>query len=426
MEIRSNQLKSSEVELEVELMADELREYVSQTEKNLGADLDIKGFRKGKVPSDVVRKTVGEAKIREEALSLAIKDSFARAVVEKELELLEPAQGVDIKENTKDKLVYSTKVTVLPKFDLPEYKGIEVEKKEIKVEDKEIDEAIEYIRKTRSTFAGTKEPAQKGNKVEIDFEIKADGKTIESGVSKNHPVILGNDTFIPGFEQNIVGMKEGEEKTFEIEVPKDYYQKSIAGKTIQCIVKLHKVEIVSLPELTDDFAKTLGSFENVAELKKSISDGVRMEKEQKDKQRIRLAILEKISEQVNLEIPEILIEKQLENLIQEFSASLRQKGLELSMYLAGMKKTQDDLKKEWRPQAEKQVKNSLILREVAKKEKLAISDKELEDSVNLFLQGFPNPEHLKEIDPKILKRNLYEDLLKEKTLRFLEDNAQLI
>ncbi len=425
MEIKTNELEGSEVELEIELTAEELKGYMAQAEKNIGAELNLKGFRKGKVPSEVVRKTIDKDTLREEATSLALQDSFVKALEEKELELIESAKGVDVKENTEDKLIYTTKVTVLPKFELPEYKGIEAEKKEVKIEDKEIDETIDYVRKTRSTYSESKEPVQKGNRVEIDFEIKTDGKTIENGASKNHPFILGNDTFIPGFEDNVIGMKIGEDKTFEVNVPADYYQKSIAGKTIQCEVKINKIENVCLPELTDEFAKSLGGFENIAELKKSVGDGIRAEKEQKEKQRIRLAILEKITEKTNMEIPDILIEKQLENIIREFDASLHQKGLELNMYLASMKKTQDDLKKEWRPQAVKQVKNSLVLREVAKQEELTVEDKELTDSVNLFMQKFPNPEQLKDLDGDVLKKNMYEDLLKEKTLQFLEDNAQL-
>jgi trigger factor len=426
MEIKTNQLTGSEVELEVELTSKELKTYVEQAEKNLGADLEVKGFRKGKVPSDVVRKTISEEKIREEALSLAVEDSFAKAVEEKGLELLEPAKGVDIKENTKEKLVYVAKVTVLPKFELSAYKEVEVKKNEIVVEDKEVSDAIDYVRKTRSTYSESKEPAQKGNRAEIDFEIKIEGKVIDNGVSKNHPLILGNETFVPGFEDNIMGMKAGEEKTFDLNVPADYYQKSIAGKIIQCSVKVHKVEIISLPKLTDEFAKSLGAFENVAELKKSIGDGVRMEKEQKEKQRIRGAILDKIAENTTLEIPQVLVERQLENLIREFDASLHQQGMELNLYLTSVKKTQDDLKNEWKPQAEKQVKNSLILREVAKTEKLSVEEGELNESLAMFLQKFPNPESLKDLNQDVLKRNIYEDLLKEKTLQFLEDNAKLL
>jgi len=426
MEIKTNQLKGSEVELEVELSAEELLKYVGQAEKNLGINLEVKGFRKGKVPSDVVRKTLGSKKIREEALSLAVKDSFAQAIEQEGLELIEPTKGVDIKENTGDKLIYNTKVAVLPEFKLPEYKGIEVKKAEIVVEDKEVQEAIDYLRKTKSTYTPSEESAQKGNKIEIDFEIKIAGKIIENGVSKNHPVILGNEIFIPGFEGNVVGMKTGEEKIFNVDVPVDYYQKSIAGETIECKVKVNKIEIVSLPELTDEFAKSLGQFKNVDELKKSISGGVRMEKEQKEKQRVRLAILEKIAKNTKLEIPEPLVGKQLDILIQEFGTSLQQRGLELNMYLSSIKKTQDDLKKEWRPQAEKQVKNALILREVAKIEKLVIKEEELNNSLAMFLQQFPSPESLKDLNQDVLKRNLYEDLLKEKTLQFLEDNAKLL
>ncbi len=426
MEIKTNQLKDSEVELEVELSSKELLKYVDQAEKNLGADLEVKGLRKGKVPSDVVRKTLGPEKIREESLSLAVKDSFAQAIEKEDLELLGPAEGIDIKENTEDKLIYTAKVAVLPKFELPEYKGIEVKKIEIVIEDKEIQEAIDYLRKTRSTHTPSEEAAQKGDRVEVNFEIKVAGVTIEKGVSKNHPIILGNETFIPGFEDNVIGMKAGEEKIFNVDVPADYYQKSIAGKTIECNVKVNKVEIVSLPELTDEFAKTLGQFKNVDELKKSIGDGVKMEKEQKEKQRIRLAILEKISEGTKIEIPEPLVEKQLGILIQELDASLHQRGMELNMYLSSIKKTQDDLKKEWKPQAEKQVKNSLILREVAKTEELTVKDEELNDSLAMFLQQFPSPESLKDLNQDTLKRNLYEDLLKEKTLQFLEDKAKLL
>lgn len=426
MNIETKELKNSEIELEIELTAKELKDYMSQAEKKLGADLEIKGFRKGKIPSNVLRKTIGEEKLRQEALALAVEDSFAKAIAEKGLELIEPAKGIDVKENSEEKFVYTATVKVLPKFVLPEYRGIEVEKKKISVEPKEIDETIDYILKTRTVYTASKEPAQKNNKVEIDFEIKADGKTIDNGVSKNHPVVLGKNVFVPGFEDNILGMRIGEEKNFEINVPSDYYQKSIAGKKIQCTVKVNKIEIPSVPELTDDFAKSLGSFKNVDELKKSIGDGIRMEKEQKEKQRTRLIILEKVAQKTSMEIPEVLVEKQLNNLVQEFEASLQQKGLDLNMYLVHFKKTQDDLRKEWKLQAVKQVKNSLILREIAKKENLVVEEEELNDTVNLFLQRLPDPEELKDINIDVLKRNIYEDLLKEKTLQVLETHAEFL
>jgi trigger factor len=307
---------------------------------------------------------------------------------------------------------------------LADYKGIKAKKNKLKVEKAEIDSSLDYLRKSRAKIITVNRPAEKGNRVEIDFEVRHGGVKIENGMSKNHPLILGEGRFLPGFEKELEGMSAGEEKNFSLKAPKDWPDKRVAEKNLDFKVKMNLVQERQIPELNDEFAKSLGNFASLETLKENVSGGLLEEKEIKEKQRIRIELIEKVAENSKIEIPESLITEELDKMINEFKFSISGFGLDFDKYLEEIKKTIPELKKEWKNQAEKRVRIAMCLKAIAEKEQIEISDEEIENKINEELKNYPNVEEVKKnIDLKALRVYTKEVLRNEKVLGLLEKEA---
>ncbi|MEK7151626.1 MAG: trigger factor [Patescibacteria group bacterium] len=434
MTFTTKNLKDSQVELTVDLGIEDLVLYTAEAEKELYKNLKLEGFRSGKVPKEVARKAVGEQVIKEEALNLAIKTSLTKILDEQKFEVVEQSD-FQIKENSATRLLFSLKLVTFPEIELSTYKGLSIKKNPINITSVEIEKTIEEIVKSRTTLQEVVRSAKLGDKVELDFEIKNKGILIDGGRSQNHPVVLGENKFVPGFEAQIVGLKPGDKKSFSLIVPVDYYQKSIAGKEIDFQVELKKIYQMIVPILDDEFARSLGRFTSRADLEKNIKDGLIFEKEAKEKERIRIAILKEIADKTEVKIPAALVDKKVDAMIRGFDEELHQKGMELGLYLAHMKKTQDDLRRDWHDRAKEQVKFELIVRMIAKEENLIVNDEEIEGELQVVLQqymagnsseGTPGSpaEILKNIDPEQLRNRISSVLLSEKVFDFLEKQTK--
>ncbi len=414
-----------QAELTVELTKDDLKKYINEAENEVGRDLQIDGFRKGKVPKDLLKKHTDPNQIRELALQVALRDSLDKTIADEHLDALSVGK-LDIKENSADKLIYKVQLVLSPEFLMPDISKIKIERKKIEVDQKEIDETVEAVRASRAKLVDKDEPAQTGDRVEIDFEVKSDGKIIEGGTSKNHPLIIGGKNFIPGFEDQLVGMAKGEEKLFSLNAPVDYFQKSIAGKKLDFTVKIIDIKKVQLPELNDDFAVSLGKFKNSNELLANLKDSIQQEKEMKEKQRIRLEILGKMIDSSDIKTPELMIEHQLEDMMRGLDNDLHNNGMELGPYLAHIGKTQEELKKSWRNEAEKQVKMALVLHKIVKDKKIVVSTSEIEEALNFTVQslmlrgGIEKPTDL---DIESMREDISSKLINEKALDFLEKSC---
>lgn len=426
-------LENSEAELFVELGKEELQSYLKKTGEQLSGMVKIDGFRAGKAPLNALRNKIGDQKILKEALELAVTGSLAKALEKEKLEIINSSE-LKISENTPDSLKYSIKLQLFPEVRLGNYKNLNVAKKEIEVEEKEIENAITLLLKSRTSFEDTDGPALKEHHLEIDFEVTENGRLVEGGKSENHPLILGKGNFIPGFEEQLEGLNKGGTKKFSLQVPEDYYQKGIAGKKLDFKVAVKSIKAGRIPELTADFVKRLGNFGSVEDLKKNITESLRAEKERKEKERFRLEILEKINKNSEIAMPVKLVEEQLDSMIANFDQSLHERGMELGLYLAHLKKTQDDLRKEWYKQAEDQIRRGLIMREIGKKEKISIDAREVQEAANSLMtqymlnRGGDNfsleaGTGGQQIDPERIKQKTEEMLLNEKIWDFLEKNS---
>lgn len=313
-----------------------------------------------------------------------------------------------------------------PKIKLAKYKGLKVKKNKLEVKEEEVKKALDYLQNSRAKIITVNRPAKRGDRLEIDFEVHQAEVKIENGTSKNHPLILGRGNFLPGFEEKLEGMKGGQGKEFSLKAPTDWPNQKIANKNLDFKVKMNLVQERELPEVDDGFAKSLGNFDSLEALKKSIKEGLFGEKEIKERQRIRMELIEKIAQDSEIKVPEILIKEEIEKMINEFRISIKNIGLDFDRYLKEIKKTIEDLKKDWRKEAEKRVKIGLCLREIAKKENIEVSEEEVKEKINEDLKHYPDVEEVKKnIDLNVLKDYTKNILRNEKVFSLLEREAEV-
>ncbi len=424
----NKKLDADHIELAVELGRDELAEYVRSAEDALIQEVTIDGFRPGKAPRDKVRQHVGEAQVLESALQTAVQQSLAKVIAEQKLDVIE-ATDLSVKENTPDKLVYSVKLQIFPEVKLPELTSIKVSRRDVVIDNKEIDEALETVKASRAVLTATDEPAVKGDRLEVDFEVKEKDVLIEDGTSVNHPVVIGKENFVPGFEDQLIGLKKGERKEFSLTAPKDFANKTVAGKKLDFAVTVKDIKKVTLPVLDDAFAKSLGQFENLDQLMLNIRDGLTEEKKDKENQRVRLEIMNGLIAKTVCTASPSMVEDQLTTMMQNFDQDLHRHDMELSLYLAKIGKTQEDIKKEWRPEAERQVKMALVLHAIARENNLEITREETDEALESLIQstmlrspagggqgGGASPN----LDMERMRSTIQSRLLSEKTFQFLE------
>lgn len=417
------QKKNSSAVISVDLDSNDIKSYISEAEKYLANNLKLKGFRQGKVPSDLARKHLDSKQILAQAADMAVRQSLAEILIKEKLEVLEGPK-IEVLKNTPDELSFKAFLTVFPEVVLGNYLGLKVKKEKVAVEEKDVDSTLEYIRNSMAKLEKTGQPAKSGDRVEVDFHISENGKIIDGGESHSHPLILGETKLLPGVEQEIVGASEGEKKNFSVKVPDDYQDRRISGKKLDFEIRIGGVHKIVKPEINDEFVKKLGNFKDIGDLKNSICEGIKMEKDQKEKEKIRVDLLNQVVADSKTDVPEILITRQLDKMIADFDADLHRQGMELSLYLAHIKKTQDDLKSQWRGQALKTVMSALVLRELAKKEKIAVSDEEIKEKISEFLSKFASIKQAQDqIDLEALRKNIEQSLTNEKILIFLESKA---
>ncbi len=409
------------IELTIELGKEDLGHYIKETEQALGKSLEVPGFRKGKVPNDVIKKQLGDSKILEAALQTAMQRSLARVIQEQGLDVLE-ASDLKIKDNSAERLIYTVALRLFPAVTMPPLETIKVQRRPVTVETKEIDQTLETLKASRAILTDKDGAAEQGDRVEVDFEVSEDGKLIDGGSSKNHPVVIGNKNFIPGFEEELIGLRKGEHKDFSLTAPRDFANKEIAGKKLDFKVTIQEVKKVTMPELTDDFARSIGKFDNIDQLILNLKDGLAEEKKDKERQRLRLEIINKIIEGSRCDAPAVMITEQLDSMIENFDQDLHRHDMELGLYLSKLGKTQDDLRKEWQKEAERHVKMALILHAVAREREISVEPEEVTQALEALVQSTMIREGGQNLDFDMerMRASIRSRLLNERTLEFLE------
>jgi len=395
MDFKLEKLPKSKINLIITLDAGDLKKYADQAVLNFSEHAKIKGFRAGKAPKHFVVEHIGQNRINDETVNVAIEDSYSKILLENDIEVISRPKIEVVKFIPNKELEYKAEILVSPEIKLADYREIakksgQTEKQEVKVDKKEVKDALNWILNSRAKYIKIDRPSQKGDLAVVSYELRNNGVKIEGADQKQHPIILGEGKLAPGFEDQLIGLKTGEEKEFSLDIPQDFINHQIAGKKIDFKVNIFKVNIddlmqKDLPKLDDEFAKSIGHFENLELLEKSIEEGILNEKNQAEKDKFRIALILKVASQSEMDISEELIESELEKMIYELEHDIKHRGMEFDKYLEHIKKTRDDLKKEFRDKAIERVRIALVMREIGKSENIEISDEELAEKMKEVL-----------------------------------------
>jgi trigger factor len=420
MKTRIKKLPQSQVEIEAEIPARDFENFFEQAISKAGQNLTIPGFRKGKAPREIIVGRIGQDSLLMEAAELAIRAGYKKIIQGSRLEPISQPRVTILKLAPKNPFCFKASFFVLPRIELPDCKSItsKIKRKEVSVETSELKDTLSWLQKSRARFKKLKREAQKGDFVEIEFsspqigsirskEVDTRQLRAEKDKIRKDAFILGKGYLIPGLEQNLEGMKEGEEKNFSIAVPKKHFQKKIAGKTIEIFLKMVAVKQIEFPEINDQFARGLGKFENLAGLKKGIKEGLRLEKKAVETQRIRQKILETIEKNCQFEIPPVLVETEKQRMVENLKQKVkRDSSLSWQEYLEKIypvksnkigtkqfdriKEAEKNLLESFEAEARKRIKKFLIIREIAKKENIEVSAQEVKKEVNQILKNYPD------------------------------------
>ena len=385
---------------------------------------NIPGFRKGKAPMNIVEKYYGAQIFYEDAFNEVATEAYEEALTENKIDVVSRPE-VDIAQMEKGKdLIFTAVVQTKPEVKLGKYKGIEIQKIEYKVDKKDVDHELEHMQEHNSRLVTVDDrPLENGDTATIDFEGFVDGVAFEGGKAEGHELEIGSGTFIPGFEEQLIGMELENEKEIKVTFPKEYFSKDLAGKDATFKVKLHDIKKKELPELDDEFAKDVSEFDTLEELKKSIKEKLTKNKEQREKYETEEAVLKAVCEDSKLDIPSGMIELEIDNMLKDFEQRLSYQGLNLEQYLKMIGKTEEEMRKEYEPQAIEAIKSRLVLEAIMKAEKIEASEEEIKAKMEEMAKSYgKDVEELSKNEN--LKNYLAEGIKSEKALEFIVSNAK--
>jgi trigger factor len=427
MEITVKELPNSQVELGLSLPWAEWSKEVEHAAESLGKNVKTAGFRPGKTPRAVLEKRFGKDALLAEAAEHAVSHAYSKAVAEKAIKAIGHPNVTlgNVKEN--EPLTMTVVTDVVPAISVDKWrevaKGVNKEfaKKKTTVSDEAVIAEIERIAKMRAPLVTVNRAAQDGDTTLLDFMVTQDGVVIENGTSENHPLVLGSNSFIPGFEEEVKGLSAGDQKTFTLPFPEEYHAKHLAGKKADFAVTIRAVQEMQVPELNDEFAKTLGTFDSLEALKKSVREGMEAEESAQKKNEQRTAILDALVEKQALDYPQSLVDQELERIKAEFGSQLSRMGASFEDFLEQSKKTEDELKADWLPQAKKRVAAYLILDQVALDENIFTESAEVEEEMNKAIGYFKDIKDAeKNLDMAALYNVVSEQVRNEKVFALLE------
>lgn len=409
MQIKAEDQEGSKKEIEIELSVEEMEKYQDEAADQLSEEMDIEGFRKGKAPREVVKNSFGEEKFWEAVVQIAVENTYREAIEEKNIFPISQPQVEFLQSAPGNPLIYKASFYVMPDVELPDYKKISssvVESEEdndVEVSEKEVEDTIERIRESRASSRAVERGAEEGDRVTVNFSGKIDGeKRIEE---EDFEFSLGSGQFstLEGFEDEVLGMKAGDKKDFTIDIPENSSNDELAGREIDFDLEVKTVMEKELPNLNDEFANSL--HENVSdldELKKKIKEGIRSEKKTKEEESLKMKVVQELIENTELDIPEILVERELKNMKNKLERQIQQNGVTFEDYLNNIDKSEEELLKEWRPRAEDNVAAAIILHKIAEKENIQVEEDEIEDEIEKHFSV--SGKSKEEVDEKNIER----------------------
>ena len=421
MKTKLKNISDVKVELTISLGAEELKAAEQVTLTKLAKEVKIEGFRKGKAPLEMVAAQVDPILLNQETLENALSKSVAEAFLKEKVQAINRPE-VDVKKFIPGtELEFTATTEIMPKVELGDYKKLGVKKEAAKVSKKEVKETIDRILKNFAEKKKVEREAKNGDEVIIDFLGKKDGVAFDGGKAEKFPLELGSKSFIPGFEEGLIGKKAGDELSLDLEFPKDYHAKDLAGAKVVFEVKIHEVRENVEPEINEEFLSKLGDFKTKEEFEKQIEEDLKTQKQAKVDEKFKDEIVKKLAEVSKVPVPEILLEDQKRSIEMDMQQNLMYSGLSLEDYLDRMGKTREEwLEKDVKEAAEMRVKSGLALAELSKVEKVKSDTKELDDRITQLKEQYGNSKEVqKQLSSDDVRRNLANQILTEKTIDLL-------
>ncbi|KAB7708595.1 trigger factor [Bacillus aerolatus] len=411
--------------LTVEVDVETVNNGLDSAFKKVVKDINVPGFRKGKMPRALFEKRFGVESLYQDALDFILPEAYGKAVEEAGIDPVD-RPDIDIEQMEKGKeLIFKATVTVKPEVKLGEYKGLEAEKLSTEVTDEDVQEELTALQKRHAELVVKEDgKVEEDDTVVLDFEGSVDGEVFEGGTAENYSLVIGSGTFIPGFEEQLIGMAAGEEKDVEVAFPEEYHAEELAGKPAVFKVKLHEIKSQELPELNDEFAKeTDEDVETLDALKEKIRTRLEEQRKTEAEQTLRDTLVEKATANAEVDVPEVMVENEIDRMLQEFTQNLSMQGMNLDLYYQFSGQSEADLRSQMKENAETRVRTSLTLEAIAQAENLEATEEDTEAELSKMADQF----NLSVEDIKKALGNLegmQGDLKIRKAIEFLVENSK--
>lgn len=416
------------VKFNIEFSAEEFKDALNKAYLKNRGKFQIDGFRKGKAPRKVIESHYGHDVFWDDALNDLLEKGYYDAVKEMDIEVIsQPTfENVDIKND--EPVVLSGSVQVFPEFEVENYKGLEIEKVETVIGDKEVEEELERVQKSQARMEVVEDrKSEKGDTVVIDFEGSVDGEAFSGGSAENYELKLGDGQFIPGFEEQLEGKEAGEDVDVEVVFPGDYHAEELAGKPALFKCKIHEIKKEILPEIDDELASDVSEFETLAEYKEDLKKKLQEKAAETDLSVMKDRVLEKLYTLNEIEVPAVMIQNEIENMLYDMNQSLSAQGLGLKQYLEWTGKTVDELREETKPDAEKRIRTRVLLKNVIRMENLEVEDEEINELMEDFGKQYGmTVDQVKEMAGTDTENYFREDAQTKKAIDWLFENANQV
>ncbi|MGP1569000.1 MAG: trigger factor [Peptoanaerobacter stomatis] len=415
-------------ELKMVIKSADFEKYCTKAYNKNKGKISIPGFRKGKVPKQIIEKYYGVGFFYEDALNDAFSEEFSKGVEQIGIQpVARPVIDVEEIEKGKD-VVIDVKVVIKPDIEIGQYKGLEVKFGDTAPTDEEVEKELENRRNQNARFVTIEDRAIKdGDIVKLDFEGKKDGVPFEGGKGENYSLTIGSKSFIDGFEEQLIGMNLGEEKVIEVTFPQEYMEKSLAGQKATFDVKINEIKEKQLPELDDEFVKDISEFDTLDQLKEDIRKTISQRKEKDATREFENDIVEQIVKNSKIDLPQEMIDTETDHMFNEFAQGLSYQGMNVDMYSKYINKSIDELKNEMKPEAEKRVKGSLVLEKVKQLENVGYSEDQVERELEQMAQMYGmEVDKLKDIFKGEQREYMIDNIILRNTIEFLKAETKRI
>ena len=428
MSVQVEKQEKNMAKLTVEVPAEQFVDAIKKAYNKNKNRFNVPGFRRGKAPQMMIEKMYGVGVFYEDAADEAINETYAEAMKESGLDIVSRPE-ITIEQIEKGKaFIYTATVAVKPEVTLGQYKGIEVEKADAEVKEEDVETELKRVQNQNARLISvTDRPVAKDDQVVIDFDGSVDGKAFDGGKAEDYPLTIGSHAFIDTFEDQLIGKNIGEECEVNVTFPQEYHAKELAGKPAVFKVKIKEIKVRELPELNDEFASEVSDFETLEEYKKDVEAKIAERKQKAAATENENRVVDKVVEGASMEIPDRMIDGQVENMIQDTARRMQSQGLDLQQYLKYTGMTLDQMKEQARPQAIKRIQTRLVLEAIAKAENIQISDEKLDEEIGKMAQSYQmEADKLKSYMTEQDKDQMKEDLAVQEAVDLLVAEAKLV